>query len=261
MTERSPYSGAEVINETAPIDLYSNDDEKVGRILEVNPQFLVVERGGFLSGKSEFFISREYVASESGDRWYLSVGKDELDTIGTDERPEMRTDASSMDGQDTDMQQGATADMQQGATADRAASASALDGDKQTVQVHEEELEARAVAREAGEVRLTKDVVEETKTIEVPVRREEVRVERHAASGEAQTGDHPDAFSDGSITVPVMQEEVEVRKVVRPVEEIEISKVQTQDTETVSVTVRKERVDIDDTSTGATDRSGDTRDR
>ncbi|MDQ3554080.1 MAG: YsnF/AvaK domain-containing protein, partial [Chloroflexota bacterium] len=54
-----------------------------------------------------------------------------------------------------------------------------------------------------------------------------------------------DAFSGESISVPVMEEQVEVRKVPRAVEEVEISKVQTQDTEVVSDTVRKEQVDID----------------
>jgi uncharacterized protein (TIGR02271 family) len=228
MTERSPYSGREIFGELGEIDLYSNDAEKIGRILEVHPQFLVVERGGFLSGKSEYFIAREYVASESGDRWTLSVGKDELDTIGSDERPEMRADPQGFDET-------------------RAAGRRTAQGDTETIQVHEEELHADKTAHQAGEVSVTKNVVEETKTIEVPVMREEVRVERHAASDTA-TSDHPDAFSGESIRVPVMEEQVEVRKVPHAVEEIEISKVQTQDTETVSDTVRKERVDIDDGS-------------
>jgi uncharacterized protein (TIGR02271 family) len=228
MTERSPYSGREIVGELGEIDLYANDGEKIGRILEVNPQFLVVERGGFLSGRSDFFIAREYVASESGDRWTLSVGKDELDSIGSDERPEMR------------------ADTQQGSTEERAASPRTTEGDRQTIQVHEEELEAQKVAREAGQVTITKDVVEETKTLEVPVTREEVRVERRAASDFTSGDVSADAFTGGTITVPVMEEQVQVNKVARAVEEIDISKVQTQDTKTVSDTVRKERVDIDD---------------
>ncbi len=229
MTERSPYSGREIFGELGEIDLYSNDDEKIGRILEVHPQFLVVERGGFLSGKSEYFIGREYVASESGDRWTLSVGKDELDTIGSDERPEMRADPQGFDEA-------------------RAADRRTAQGDAQTIQVHEEELQAQKVARKAGDVTITKDVVEETKSIEVPVTREEVRIERRAASDSSSGDVSADAFSGDTITIPVMEEEVQVSKVARAVEEIEISKVQSQDTETVSDTVRKERVDIDDGS-------------
>jgi len=240
-TERSPYSGREIIGEIGEIDLYSSDDEKIGRILEVNPQFLVVERGGFLSGKSEYFISREYVASESGDRWMLSVGKDELDIIGSTERPEMRSDTSTMDA-DTS----SAGFQQQDYTPEPVRDTSSFEGDTQTIRVHEEELQAQKVAREAGQVTITKDVVEETKTIEVPVTREEVRVERRAASDSTSGDVSADAFSGDTFTVPVMEEDVEVRKVARVVEEIDISKVQTQGTETVSDTVRKERVDIND---------------
>ncbi len=236
MDERSPYSGREIVGELGEVDLYSSDDEKVGRILEVNPQFIVVERGGgFLSSPEPFFIPRDQIASEDGDRWYLTVAKDQIDTIGWDERPADYTG-------------------QYGSTTEQPSTGRELDGDSQTIQVHEEELQAQKTAREAGEVSVTKNVVEETKTIEVPVMREEVRVERHAATDSTPTGDHADAFSGESIRVPVMEEQVEVRKVPRAVEEIEISKVQTQDTQVVSDTVRKEQVDIDDSVTSGTER-------
>ncbi len=241
MDERSPYSGREIVGELGEVDLYSSDDEKVGRILEVNPQFIVVERGGgFLSSPEPFFIPRDQVASEDGDRWYLTVAKDQIDTIGWDERP---ADYTGQYGSTTEQ-----------STSEQPSTGRDLGGDSQTIQVHEEELQAQKTAREAGEVSVTKNVVEETKTIEVPVMREEVRVERHAATDSTSTADHPDAFSGESIRVPVMEEQVEVRKVPHAVEEIEISKVQTQDTQVVSDTVRKEQVDIDDSVTSGTER-------
>jgi Domain of unknown function (DUF2382)/Heat induced stress protein YflT len=49
---------------------------------------------------------------------------------------------------------------------------------ERTVQLREEELQARKTPVETGEVRLGKDVVEERKSVEVPVTREEVYVER-----------------------------------------------------------------------------------
>lgn len=242
MDERSPYSGREIVGELGEVDLYSSDDEKVGRILEVNPQFIVVERGGgFLSSPEPFFIPRDQIGSEDGDRWYLTVGKDQIDTIGWDERP---ADYTGQYGSTTEPD---TTGDEQLLDADRTQASTGRDmtGDSQTIQVHEEELEAQKTAHQAGEVSVTKNVVEETKTIEVPVMREEVRVERHVATGDTATSDHPDAFSGESIRVPVMEEQVEVRKVPRAVEEIEISKVRTQDTEVVSDTVRREEVHID----------------
>jgi uncharacterized protein (TIGR02271 family) len=76
-----------------------------------------------------------------------------------------------------------------------------------------------------GGVTVSKRVFEDTNSIEVPVRREEVYVERRPvsdASATAHVGN--DAFTEERILGPVMKEEVEVRKVARPVEEIEITK-------------------------------------
>jgi uncharacterized protein (TIGR02271 family) len=111
----------------------------------------------------------------------------------------------------------------------------------------EEDLEAHKTQRQAGEVIVTKDVVEETKTIEVPVRREEVHVERRPVTDVTATATTEGAFiQEGqTIRVPVMAEDVEVRKVARPVEEIEVTKSATQETREVSDTVRREEFNIE----------------
>ena len=46
-----------------------------------------------------------------------------------------------------------------------------------------------------------------------------------------------------------MKEDVEVRKVTRPVEEVEITESATEDTKRVHQTVRREEFDIDDDTT------------
>jgi uncharacterized protein (TIGR02271 family) len=115
------------------------------------------------------------------------------------------------------------------------------------VRRYEEDLEANTIERQAGEVAIDKRVVEETRSIDVPVRREEVHVERRPVSGEPV--DDNEAFSGESIRVPVMKEEVELRKVPRAVEEIEVSKTQKQDTRRVEDTVRREEIDLDDSTT------------
>jgi len=103
------------------------------------------------------------------------------------------------------------------------------------------------VARNAGDVTVTKRVIDDTKTVEVPVRREEVHVERRPVSDSSASGRvGDDAFTEDRITVPVMEEDVEVRKVARPVEEIEITKTASEDTKRVDQTVRREEFDIDD---------------
>ena len=111
-----------------------------------------------------------------------------------------------------------------------------------TVELREEELQARTQPVQAGEVEIRKDVVTEQRTMEVPVTREEVEIERRPA--DRRPADRPIGEGE-SISVPVREEQVTVEKqpVVR--EEIDVGKRQVQDTEQVSGTVRREVADID----------------
>ncbi len=116
-------------------------------------------------------------------------------------------------------------------------------GDSERVQRYEEELQAEKTQRETGAVRVNKDVVEEQRTLEVPVTREEVHITSHSTGG--SDVDTSQAFQGGSIEIPVREEDVEVRKQARVAEELEIEKRAVQDTEQVSDTVRKEVFDVD----------------
>jgi uncharacterized protein (TIGR02271 family) len=111
------------------------------------------------------------------------------------------------------------------------------------VQRVEEELRVGTRELEAGRVNLRKRVRTERERARVPIRREEVRVERvpveHREATEAEIGE--DEF-----VVPYVEEEVVVEK--RPVvkEEIRLRKEVVEDEEVVERDVRKEEVDIDD---------------
>ena len=125
-----------------------------------------------------------------------------------------------------------------GATTD-----TALDTD-QRVRLHEEQLNVQKQAVQAGEVTLHKEVITETKSIDVPVTREEVVIERHAvAPGQAGTvGD----IADGeTIRVPVMEEQVTVQKTPVVTEEISLGKREVTETQHVSDTVRREEAHIE----------------
>lgn len=114
---------------------------------------------------------------------------------------------------------------------------------EQTVQLREEELQARKQTVQTGEVSIGKEVVSEQRTLEVPVTREEVFVERRAV--EHRPADRPIDDRGQTIEVPVREEEVSVEK--RPVvyEEVELGKQQVQRTEQVSGTVRREEARIE----------------
>lgn len=114
---------------------------------------------------------------------------------------------------------------------------------EESVRLHEERLNVDKERVQTGEVNVGKHVVEEEQTVEVPVTREEVTIERRAVDDEVAAGG---AFDDGEdIHIPITEEEIEVTK--RPVvnEEVVVSKREVHDTETVSETVRREEADID----------------
>jgi uncharacterized protein (TIGR02271 family) len=119
----------------------------------------------------------------------------------------------------------------------------AAEKDRERIELREEELRATKEQVKAGEVRVRKDVVTEEKTIDVPVTREEVVIERHPATGRPAAG----SIKEGEeIRVPLTEEEVRVEK--RPVvkEEITVGKRKVQDTETVRDTVRREEARIEE---------------
>jgi uncharacterized protein (TIGR02271 family) len=124
-------------------------------------------------------------------------------------------------------------------------------GDEIRVQRSEEELVAGTREREAGALRVRKRVRTEHKTIEVPVRREEVHVERVPLSGEATAAEAE--IGEEEIVVPVIEEEVVISK--RPVvkEEIRIRKDVVEETEVVEEDVRREEIDVEDDTSSRRD--------
>jgi uncharacterized protein (TIGR02271 family) len=111
----------------------------------------------------------------------------------------------------------------------------------------EEELRVGTTERETGRVRLKKYVVEDEVTETVPVRREEVRVEREPIT-EANRGDALDGpeLSEEEHEVVLRAEEPVAEKRTVPKERIRLDKDVETSEETVSDTVRSERVDVDD---------------
>jgi uncharacterized protein (TIGR02271 family) len=111
----------------------------------------------------------------------------------------------------------------------------------------EEELRVGTTEREAGRARLRKYVVEDEVTRTVPVRREEVRVEREPIT-DANVGaatDGPEISSEEHEVVLHEEEPVAEKRTV-PKERVRLDKdVRTEQRE-VSDTVRKEQVDVDD---------------
>lgn len=115
---------------------------------------------------------------------------------------------------------------------------------EQRILLHREELTAEKERVQTGEVRARKEVVTETQSVQVPVSREEVVIERRPVGSEA--GPSETEIKEGKeVRIPVSEERVRVEKTTVPTEEVTLGKRKVEDVETVSDTVKKEELKIE----------------
>jgi len=115
-------------------------------------------------------------------------------------------------------------------------------GANQTMQLHEERLHATKTPVTTGEVQVRKEVHTEHQTLDVPVTREEVVIERRPASGHASTSD---LRPGEEIRIPVKEEKVNVHKEAVVKEEVSVGKRSVTETERVAGDVRKEEARVE----------------
>jgi uncharacterized protein (TIGR02271 family) len=236
---------------TIGTEVVGADGEKVGKIVAVHPNYVVVEKGFFFP--TDYYVPTSAIAREEGDRVVLSMDRDEALAQNWDEVP---TDIAA--GEDDAYSVGA-ASATSGTVADRAdlqersapfehfedTAATHIDAEQRIrVPVREEELEASTHPVQLGEVRVEKEVVAEERVLEVPVIEERLRVERRAVDRDA-SGD-ADLFTEGAIEIPIGGEQVDLATRVHVVEEVEIEKQAVRRTEEVAGTVRREEVRVED---------------
>jgi len=116
------------------------------------------------------------------------------------------------------------------------------DTDKNVIQAKEEQLRVTKEKVETGGVDIRKEVHTEHKTIEVPVEREEVVIERRPGSGQpARMGD----MGQQEIHVPISEEHVHVEKTPVVKEEVAVGKRKVRENEQVSENLRKEEIKVE----------------
>ena len=253
---------------------HGSDGDKIGDIEEVGQNYLLVTKG--LIFPKDLYIPQSAIRDVDTEQGqvYLNVEKSQVDDMGWNEPPAagdwatggvagggsavMNNDVTTGDTTGAVDRGGYTSDYGSTGTTDYATTGTTgyatggtdygteTSGDTLRVPVHQEELRAERVTEQAGEVRVDKDVVEEQRTLDVPVTREQVEIRRTPVDSTA-TADET-AFTTGdTIRVPVSAEQVQVSKEARVIEEIEITKRPVTQTQRVTDTVRREQVNVDET--------------
>lgn len=241
--------------------IFDVDGDKVGTVSQYNPQdaYLVMQKGWFFP--HDVYVPLNAVSRQDADGLYLRYQKDDLKDLNWDQKPVM----SREEANDTMTSRagvitpgfdaaGSTVGTQQAFTDQTDTRNLNQTGVRNTnlrndqtidVPVREEELVAGKRQEELGNVHIHKDVVQEQQTVTEPVMREEVHVERVPMQGQSATDIGTDAFQERDIDVPVMGEELVVGKQARVTEEIRLRKDQITENQSVTDTVRKERVNIE----------------
>lgn len=114
---------------------------------------------------------------------------------------------------------------------------------QQNIQLYGEVLRVHKDRVSSGEVRLRKEVHTTTQTIEVPVTREELVIERVPVAGEQVAGNA--SFAEQEIRIPLTEERAYVDKQAVLREEVHVGKREVSDVESFNEQVRSEDLKVD----------------
>ena len=114
--------------------------------------------------------------------------------------------------------------------------------DARTLEVREEELQIHKRPVTTGEAEVRKEVRTERRSVDVPVQKEELVIERHAVSRQPASGP---VGGNETVRIPLSEEQIEVEK--RPVvtERVTVGKRTTEEEERVEATLAKENVKVE----------------
>jgi len=112
-----------------------------------------------------------------------------------------------------------------------------LDSTDIKLQLKEEKLDISKSKVQTGDVKIYKQIINEEKTIKVPVIREELVIEKHVFSD--KENEHVD-----TIRIPISEEHIEIIKHPANLENVNIYNKQFQDIKQVEVALKKEKLKI-----------------
>jgi uncharacterized protein (TIGR02271 family) len=213
-------------NDVTKKEARGSDDEDLGEVQEVGPNYVLVQKG--MINKEKFYIPKDMADSYDGNVLHFRISKEDAESrYMTDSPPP---------GPST--QERTTPSMpRQERTAEE---------QETTVPLTEEKLGVSKTAS-SREATITKEPVTETKSVEVPVTHEEISVERRPASGSSTAASDSPVQSRTETKVPLKSEEVQVTKQPYVKEEVSVKKKPVTETKTVTDQVTSEKARVKDT--------------
>ena len=135
------------------------DNEDLGEVQEVQGNYVLVQKG--IINKEKFYIPKDQAESYDGDVLRFKISQEDLNQY--QHEPPSIWDSDSIQETTTDER----------------------DTDEGRIPLTEEKLDVSKRYQE-NQATITKKPVKETKTVEVPLTREEISIERRPASGQKE---------------------------------------------------------------------------
>lgn len=202
---------------------YTRDGEKLGKVTTLNEDNLNIEKG--------FFFPRDFVVSY-------------------DDITEVRDNEIIISRQGTELRE-LSGRGQEGLSGHGLMGWDKLDalnkGEEIDIPLFEEELQVHKSSHKAGEVRIRKIVHTEEQSFSIPVNKEDVVIEHIPAGTSGGASPDESVFSEREMSIPLMEDDVEVSKLQKVRETVHAKKVTHTDQREVSGEVRKEDLEVETT--------------
>jgi uncharacterized protein (TIGR02271 family) len=196
------------------------NDEDLGEVQEIQGNYVLVQKG--MINKEKFYIPKDQAESYDGN--VLRFRFSEQDLSQFQREPPNIYGENSMQEQETTNQETETEE-------------------EGNIPLTEERLDISKKSQE-NQATITKKPVKETKTVEVPLTREEVSIERRSPkSGNETEAQSSPIQSEEEIKIPVRREEAEVTKKPYVKEEVAVKKKKVTDKKKVTEDVTSEELD------------------
>ncbi len=196
------------------------DDSDFGEVQDIGQHYVQTQKG--MVSKEKFYIPKYVVQGFDGSTLWFNASQDQLEGWKRDSPPDYNEYSQQYKTQE------APSDIET------------------RIPLMEERLNV-SKRTSTSEATITKEPVTETKSVEVPVTHEELIIERRPASeSSSSTTVEKPVESKTEIKIPVNKEEVDVSKESYVKEEVVVKKKPVTETQTVSDTVRSERINVSD---------------
>ena len=202
-------------NDVIKKEARGNNDEDFGEVQDIEGNYILVQKG--LINKEKFYIPKDQAESYDGDVLRFRISEQELSQF--QHEPPSIWDSNNS---------------QETTTFERDTN------EEEHIPLTEERLDVSKESQE-DQARVTKKPVTESKTVEVPLTREEVSIERRPASG--QTEAQSPIQSEQDIKIPLKREEAKVSKKPYVKEEAVIKKKGVTNKKKISEDVTSEELD------------------